>query len=612
MTSLDWTGNSSVQQVSAGLKALRHRGPDGCRIWRSPSGLVTFGHARLRIIDLSTGDQPIANETGHIHCVVNGEFYDFEQIRTNLESRGHQFTTRSDSEILVHLYEEFGVNCLHHLRGEYAFVLWDEHRQTLFAARDRFGIKPIFISELQGTVLLASEIKALHAAGVSAQWDEQGFFEKLVLHSPIQGRTLFRHVAELPPAHYLIARNGSLTQHAYWDFNYPPEANVQPDRSDDDYAADLFDSLDKAVQTRLRADVPVACYLSGGIDSGSVLAMMSRHVSQPVDAFCLTFDDPAFDEFTAARETAAYVNANLHAVPLTEATLADDLGDAVWHGETVFTNAQCVAKFALSRAVRSAGYSVVLTGEGADEILAGYPTFVVDSARQANPSCLPIHPHRADQPSVFLDRLGYRPAWHEAQDCLLDLLEPVLPSSHGRESTREHFLDSLDLTHQLTGRSVVNQSLYLYNKTALSGHILTVMGDRMEMAHSVEGRPPFLDHHLVEFSRCLPSSLKIRDFAEKFVLRKAMRSFVPPATCGRRKQALQTPPYLLKSGSMNTLLQDTLRGSALDRIPFINKAAALRLLNTASTAEPHTIAQRDSALMILLTAGVLGERFRAN
>ena len=560
MASLDWTGNSSVQQVSAGLKALRHRGPDRCRIWRSPSGLVTLGHARLRVMDLSTGDQPIANETGHIHCVVNGEFYDFEQIRTSLESHGHQFTTRSDSEILVHLYEDFGVNCLHHLRGEYAFVLWDEDRQTLFAARDRFGIKPLFISDLQGTVLFASEIKALHAAGVPAEWDEQGFFEKLVLHSPIQGRTLFRYVTELPPAHYLIARNGSITQHAYWDFNYPPEAGVQPNRSDEDYATHLFESLDEAVRTRLRADVPVACYLSGGIDSASVLAMMSRHASQPIHAFCLTFDDPAFDEFAAAQETAAYVNAHLHAVPLTEATLAADLEDAVWHGETVFTNAQCVAKFALSRAVRNAGYSVVLTGEGADEILAGYPPFVVDSARQANPSCLPIPLHLTARPSVFLDRLGYRPAWHEAQDCLLDLLEPVLPSPHSRESTRGRFLDGLDLTHQLTGRSVVNQSLYLYNKTALSGHILTVMGDRMEMAHSVEGRVPFLDHHLVEFSRCLPSSLKIRDFAEKFVLRKAMRIFVPPATCGRRKQALQTPPYLVKSGPMNTLLQDNVAG----------------------------------------------------
>lgn len=624
MASLDWTGNSSLHQIQGGLRALQHRGPDGTGLWRSMNGHVSLGHVRLSVMDSVTGAQPLTNETSHLHLVVNGEFYNFEQIRAKLKARGHHFTTGSDSEILLHLYEDFGTDCIQYLHGEFAFVLWDEHSKVLLAARDRFGIKPLFFSEFQRQLLFASEIKALHAAGVAAGWDEQGFFEKLVLDSPLEGRTLFRNISELPPAHYLIAKNAEFSIHRYWDFNYPREHESAAVYSDDECAHELEAVFDRAVQARLRADVPIACYLSGGIDSSSVLALMGRHSRHPIDVFSLAFDNPDYDESPLARETAGQLDARFNSVPVTQASLAASFGDAVWHCETLFTNAQCVAKFVLSAAVQKAGYKVVLTGEGADEIFAGYPAFVIDAVRHGSEAEQNALRQAADGTDMsrflqkdnstkrqsFLNRLGYVPAWYEVRERFLEPLRDILPASFQSERLHGRLLDGLDLENQLQGRSILDQSLYLYNKTSLPGHILTAMGDRMEMAHSVEARLPFLDHHLVDFSRQLSRSQKIRGFAEKFALRKAMRLVVPPAVCGRRKRALQAPPSLPDTGPMHDLMQDTLRGSAIDSIPFLDKSAAVRLLDRAMDSNSVDKTTLESPLTALLTACVLGDKFR--
>ncbi len=493
----------------------------------------------------------------------------------------------------------------------------------LFAARDRFGIKPLFFAEFQGQLLFASEIKALHTAGIPSGWDEQGFFEKLALDSPLQGRTLFRHISELPPANYLIAQNEQFTIHRYWDFNYPREDEITSTFSDDEYARQLQVILDRAVKVRLRADVPIACYLSGGIDSSSVLALMSRHRSSPITAFCLAFENAAYDESALASETANQLNATFTPVPVTQASLADSFRDAVWHGETLFINAQCVAKFVLSAAVQKAGFKVVLTGEGADEILAGYHVFVIDALRHEDRAQSDVLGQFVDEPdntgsirtnaSIGLqrafDRLGYVPAWYEARARFLEPLSEVLPAHFQSELLLCRLLDTLDFENQLQDRSIVDRSLYLFNKTSLPGHILTVLGDRMEMAHSLEARLPFLDHHVAEFCRRVPRSQKIRGAAEKFVLRKAMRLVIPPAVCGRRKRALQAPPSFLDGAPMHDLMQDTLRGSAINSIPFLNKSAVVRLLDRALDSDCTGKAVLDSALMALLTACVLSERF---
>jgi asparagine synthase (glutamine-hydrolysing) len=362
--------------VSRATQSLHHRGPDGQRHWIAADGRVALGHARLSIIDLKTGDQPIANEDERIRIIVNGEFYGYESIQRELERSGHRLRTSSDSEIALHLYEDFGIQCLHRLRGEFAFVPWDETNRTIFAARDRFGIKPLFYAFHGETLYFASEVKALFAAGVPARWDAESVSHSFE-YSGHQVRTLFEGVFQVPPGHYLIATDKHVQLIQYWDFNYPKADHRATLRSDADCIAEFRYALEEAVRLRLRADVPVGCYLSGGLDSCAVLGLAAKHRSDPIRAFTLTFDRPDYDEEKEAREMAAKVGAEFFPIPIRQDDLADHFADAILQSETLCFNAHGVAKYLLSRAVRDAGYKVVITGEGSDEIWAVMRTFAV-------------------------------------------------------------------------------------------------------------------------------------------------------------------------------------------------------------------------------------------
>ena len=614
------------------LRSLQHRGPDASGTWISADSHVALGHARLSIIDLVTGQQPIPNEDGSVHAVVAGELYGFEDIRAEMENLGHRFRSRSDSEIAVHLYEEFEIDFLSRVHGEFALVLWDEPKQRLVAARDRFGIKPLFYSHHRDRLILASEVKALHAAGVDSAWNDQAFFEKLTLDHTLNGETLFRHVQEIPPGCFLIADSRGLRLRRYWDWNFPAHQlsgdELHQDRWDEQYAEQLCYLLNQAVRSRMHADVPVGCYLSGGIDSSAVLGLMSRHASKPVPAFTITFPDPQYDEHSAALTVATHFGADLNTIAVTQSGIATDFSDAVWHAETVFSNAHTVAKFALSRAARNAGIRVVLTGEGADEILGGYAFFVKDSIRNGTPSghevlrnslglsetqfrdlLAPQCP--AAVTTAFHERLGYVPAWVEWRELIARDIRLSLGNAPESVDVYARLLDGLDIAGQLDGRPVLNKSLYLYGKTALPGYVLTVLGDRMEMAHSIEGRLPFLDSRVVEFAQGLPVSQKIRGTAEKFVLRKAMRGVLPPAQCARRKQAFQAPPALLHPGEpLHNLMQDTLRSRVVDRVPFVERAKLIQMLDSGVELDQNRKTIRDMSLMLILSACVLVERFR--
>ncbi|HZE88099.1 MAG TPA: asparagine synthase (glutamine-hydrolyzing), partial [Verrucomicrobiae bacterium] len=276
--------------------ALHHRGPDGRRHFVSADGRAALGHARLSIIDLATGDQPIANEDGTAHLVVNGEFYGYEKIRRELEEHGHRLRTRSDSEIALHLYEDLGAQCLHRLRGEFAFLLWDASSRTVFAARDRFGIKPLFYAHHEGRLHFASEVKALFAAGVPARWDDESIYNSVDLGGH-QARTLYEGIYQIPAGHYaLVSGSGRMQLYRYWDFDYPAADRAVADRPDAEYVEEFRAVLEESVKIRLRADVPVGCYLSGGLDSCSVLGLAARHHAEAIRAFTLTFDRVDYDE----------------------------------------------------------------------------------------------------------------------------------------------------------------------------------------------------------------------------------------------------------------------------------------------------------------------------
>jgi asparagine synthase (glutamine-hydrolysing) len=616
-------------------RVLHHRGPDGQRQWVASSGRVGLGHTRLAIIDVETGQQPLQNEDARVHAVVNGELYDFERIRADLRERGHTFRTGSDSEVLVHLYEEYGVHCVQHLRGEFAFVLWDEQRQLLFAARDRFGIKPLFYADLGGTLLLASEAKALFAAGLVPRWDHETFGQLAALLGHTSDRSLFEGVCQLPPGHYMLATSRGRRLVRYWDFDYPPRAAGEARGATLEDVERLRICLDEAVRLRLRADVPVGCYLSGGLDSCTILGLMARHASRPVRAFNLSFREPEYDESAIAREMASHCNAELVTVPINQNDLAESLPDAIWHSEQIAINGHGVAKYRLSRAVREAGYEVVLTGEGADEIFAGYPHFRRDmllydragqdpaavqaaladlNARNTVSQGLLLPSGEALPLGTFQRVLGFAPSWIESGASLgfkmRALLAPDFLAAQERNNPALGILETFDVGGQLRGRAPVHQSMYLWSKIVLPGYILSVLGDRMEMAHSVEGRVPFLDHEVVELARSLPVSAKIQGMTEKYVLREAAKSVLTRTVYQRQKHPFLAPPAAaVQDGALSELMQNTLRGRGLERVPFFERRRVVELLDTLPERSPAERVAYDAMLMQILSACILAERF---
>ena len=630
-------GRVTKNALERATKSLRHRGPDGECHWIASDGKVGLGHTRLSIIDLATGEQPIASEDQRLQIIVNGEFYGYESIQKELEEAGHRLRTRSDSEIALHLYEDLGAHCLHRLRGEFALVLWDDVNKTIFAARDRFGIKPLFYAFHQGALYFASEVKALFEAGVPARWNGESFYECLEFGGH-QTRTLFEGVFQVPPGHYMIATDKRIQLTRYWDFDYPKVANVVVSKSDEEYSEEFRHAFEEAVRIRMRADVPVGCYLSGGIDSCAVLGLAARHHHQPIRAFTLTFDRAEYDEGQIAKEMAAKANAEFFPIPIKLDDLADHFSDAVLQSEALCVNAHGVAKYVLSRAVRKSGYKVVLTGEGSDEILGGYLHFGRDSLRvdaakqKVNAAALVSQtqgqrggvshnmlPSNGNGNARLLDGvrrlLGFVPAWIETsfrQSAKIHavLSDGFLQTFHGREGYRSLFND-IDVNGQLLGCHPLHQSLYLWSKTRLPNYILTLLGDRMEMAHSVEGRVPFLDHYLVEVIRSQPVTQKIRGTTQKYVLRESVRDSVTPTVYRRPKHVFQSPPTMLDPrGRFGVLLQDTLRGPILASMPFFDQKKVLNLLDSLSSKDEGLCVANDHVLLILLSACVLHQRFR--
>jgi asparagine synthase (glutamine-hydrolysing) len=595
--------------MQAGIASLHHRGPDGRAVWMSADARAALGHTRLSIIDLFTGDQPISNEDGTIHIVVNGEFYDFERTRSLLEARGHRFRTKSDSEIALHLYEDYGPECLHHLRGEYAFVIWDERNQRLIAGRDRFGVKPLFYAEHAGALYLASEAKALFAMGVPARWSAEAVYAgAFVLPGE---RTLFTGVYAVPPGHYLRATRESHRIHQYWDVDYPRDDAASTPRSDAEYIEGFRAVLEDAVKTRLRADVPVGCYLSGGIDSCTVLGLAALHHDGPVRAYTLTFDHQQYDESVIAEEMARHAGAAYQPIPMTQADLAANFRAAVIQSEIPFINGHTVAKFILSRAVRESGYKVVMTGEGSDEILAGYPHFRRDMLLHHTVGQEPAETERllaqlvesnqvsrglllpegdADTGALCTTLLGSVPSWLEAM---------AGTASRTRSLMRDDFLEpnrgsdvigtllaSLDVEGRLKGRNAVHQALYLWAKTILPHYILSNLGDRMEMGHSIEGRVPFMDHHVAEYLQRVPVSLKIRGMTEKYILRESVKDVITKTVYERQKHPFLSPPATLNPDQpLHELMQDTLRSSTAAEVPFLDQRKIIAALDGATAPD---------------------------
>ena len=628
--------------------AMRHRGPDGEGTWIAPSGRAGLGHTLLAITD-PEGHQPIASEDGRLHIIHNGQFYDYKRIRASLVDRGHRFRTRSDSEIALHLYEELGPACLRHLRGQFAFVLWDEESGVLFAARDRFGLKPLHYAESEGRLYLASEAKALWAAGVARGWDARGVYH--ALHAcPDERISLFAGISQLPPGHFLHATASGVRMERYWDLPAAPRrrrvrmpAPHVPAPAPDARTPTLEESIDRvrdlteeSIRLRTVAAVPVGCLLSGGLDSSAVLGVAATCTDDPVAAFTVGFERRDFDESAGAREAAAAANAEHHVVTLSDADLADHFADAVWHAETIQYNTHGAARYLLSRGVRDAGYKSMLAGEGADEAFFGYEFLraTVGGARDAGAATLPHLLARLPRiaAALFRSPAHHYPGLAAASPWLarLALLLPAAPSlftrlarglGHIHAVCSRDFLGDFagyDLyrayyrrcrrTADLSRREPSRRLLYLWLHSLFVNYHLAA--DRLDMAHGVEVRLPFLDHHLFEYANSLPVSLLAHHPREKHLLREAMRSYIPDPVYDRVKRPFWGPTAVrAKGGPLHDFLQDTLRGDACRSVPFLDHEAVVGLLDRLPTLPEEDRPSLDSLLLMLASVAVLQERY---
>jgi asparagine synthase (glutamine-hydrolysing) len=521
---------------------------------------VALGSARLSIIDLAGGQQPIANEDETMWIVFNGEIFNYPELRKGLETRGHRFRTGADTEVLLHLYEEVGAECLSRLNGQFAFAIWDSRAQSLFLARDRLGIRPLFYTTANGALIFASEMKAILACpGVSREIDPVGMDEIFVFWSTLPGRTVFRGIHDLPPAHYMLARGSTIDVRPYWQIDFiDGEGNGKPPG---EYLDEFRSLLVDATAVRLRADVPVGAYLSGGLDSSVVTAIARKHAPNRLDTFSIAFADPDFDESDFQLRMADHLGTRHEVIHVNDADIANIFPEMIWHTETPTMRTAPAPMFMLSKLVRDCGMKVVLTGEGADEFLGGYDIFKEDKvrrfwARHVDSKLRPALLRRLYPEIRGLQRSSFRFVTDFFRQGLLETESPGYSHAirwRNNSRTRRFFSDELlwliaaerpDFVRypsQFARWGPLERGQYLESTIFLSQYLLSTQGDRVAMAHSVEGRLPYLDYRIVEFCNRLPASLKLHVMTEKYLLRLLGRELLPSEIWRRRKRPYRAP-----------------------------------------------------------------------
>ncbi|KAG7094665.1 hypothetical protein E1B28_005487 [Marasmius oreades] len=542
---LDNAVSSLEGDLRASIQAMAHRGPDSFGTFYEvfEGGSVGLAHARLSIIDIEGGHQPLYDDANSVHAVVNGELYDYAVIRKRLEQEGCVFTTSVDSELLIHLYKVYGLDSILHLRGEFAFILYDKQRRMIFAARDRFGIKPLYYTLLDGgkKLLLASEMKALVPLGWKPEWDVESIVQ---LGEFIDDRTVFKGVYKLPPAHQLIFRHtGRLKVEPYWDHSYN-SPDVPESRSLEEMIDGVQKRLVDSVKARLRSDVPLGVYLSGGIDSAVVAGIASKLLKEgspetKLNTFTLAFPDRAeLDEGPIAKRMAESIGAVSHLITPTEADLVSYFEKSVYHSEQPVHTLNGAGKMILSEYVRRHGFKVVLSGEGADEVFAGYSFYLADYLSAVDHAAVDLGIPLPTSSELFMalkefegkklpqDHLSLSQVDPEATNSsrpLGGIYFPKVLSTAGFDNQvfSQDIIDkvgspdhSLNIAERLNARArtdIVSRkyhplhcALHTCMHTSLPNFVLNLLGDRMEMSNSVEGRPPLLDHHLVEYANSLP------------------------------------------------------------------------------------------------------------
>lgn len=619
-----------LEELRRMVAMLGHRGPDGYGLYRDRS--MGLAHARLSIIDLAGGAQPVRNGDGSLWLTFNGEIFNYIELRRDLAAQGHRFYTEGDSEVIVHCYERYGPRAWSMLNGQFAFALWDSGRGLLWLVRDRLGILPLHYARTDDHLIFASEAKALFAGGrVQPAFDARALGETFTCWSAAAPRTVFAGVHSVRPGACLrIDRSLGMVESNYWE----PLADEMEALSADAAADRLEGLLSRAVGLRLRADVPVGCYLSGGLDSSVISSLGSELGGETMETFGIRFADPRFDESAEQHRVVRHLGTRHHPITCDGAAIRNSLADVVWQCETPLLRTSPVPLFLLSRMVRQAGMRTVLTGEGADELLAGYSIFKEDAVRRfwARRPDSRLRPLLLDRIHHYVGDAGSRPAlWrsffgHGLADTghpfyshlirwrntawTLRLLTPevgaafdldAMMAEAAREMPRSwHRMDDLARAQWIEIRSF------------MSSYLLPCQGDRVAMAHGVETRYPFLDPEVVDFCLALPRPLKLRGLKDKLTLRRVAARRLPPETWARRKQPFRAPiGGALFGPEAQGHFDDLLGDDALSALGWINVPAAARLLRRAREHEGNVSEREEMGLVGMLTLAMLANAFGA-
>ena len=632
-------------QLLANMAAIQwHRGPDGFGVRSFDDHGVGFSHARLKIIDLNDerARQPFVSSDNRLLLAHNGEFYDYKRLRAELTSNGARFKTKSDSELVLHLYPEVGLEeMLKHLRGEFAFSLYDKERDRLILVRDRFGIKPLYWTLADGNLVFGSELKVLFAhPDVTRRFSNKGLYHQL-MQTIVPGTTAFEGIHQVQPGHMLIVERHhdhlSMREERYWDMDFPLQSERGEEKDERYYIEGVRDQLLEAVQLRLEADVPVACYLSGGIDSCSILGLSAASQQSPVKAFTIGFDSADYDETAIAREMAQSVQADQDIMMLQADHLYDNFARTIWHTERSIYNTLGVAKMLMSKHVNKAGYRVVVTGEGSDELFSGYPAFrrdmflhgldSLDPAERASWEQLLAESNKLFkgamlaenewQDQALNEKVGFTPSciqpWLSSSQHVAGLLNPDIASALNGYQPGQAIADTLD-QEMLDGRHPLDKAQYVWIKTMLEGQILTWGGDRVDMANSMEARPAFLDHHLAEFATQLPPTMRIRGKTEKYVLREAMKGLLPTVLYEREKFAFMAPPAHTdpkKWQAMKALADQYLNKDAIEDAGLLSVEGVKNLfeLHENPDTSAATQVQLDAVINHMMSVQILHHHF---
>ena len=615
------------------LGRIRHRGPDEFGVYQDAR--ISMGNARLSVLDLSKGSQPISNEDESIWIVYNGEVFNYVELRPGLEAQGHRFSTETDTEVIIHLYEQYGMDCLNYLNGQFAFALWDTRPQAgsgkLILVRDHVGICPLFYTIKDGLLIFSSEIKAiLEHPAVEGSIDAASLAQVFTLWTTLAPRTVFTDIVEVPPAHFIVVQDGVLSVESYWELSFP-DRDEPPSLSDDEYAEKLRDLLIDATRIRLRADVPVGSYLSGGLDSSATTAMIRKYTHNHLRTFSMAFDDPNFDERVHQERMTDYLHTDHQRIEINDSDIGEVFPDVIWHTEWPIMRTSPAPLYKLSQLVNECDFKVVLTGEGSDEFLGGYNIYKETKlrhfwARDPDSEMRPLLLRRLypyvqglAQRDAYLnaffrrnltetDRLDYSHTirWANTAPLRRFFSDDIRADLAGYDPVDE-VVETLGSHPSFARWSPMAKAQYIEVKIFLSEYLLSSQGDRMLMSHSVEGRFPFMDHRVIEFAGQIPPRLKIRGLDEKHILKRAMQDIVPESIWRRTKRPYRAPIHRSFFGDgAPDYVNELLSSEVIRKSDYFNPRAVAGLVSKAQGKRP--LSERDNMAL----AGVLSTQLLHN